>query len=262
MRAGGRQVAGLAGLSLTGGAALVLLGASAASAGDAEAVGNRSGTSGTQRLEVTPGADPTVGTLDADVVNGGLAGSNTGINGAEEVEITTGNARSSGNESDSAYGQSARSSGRGGGLTVIDQDAGIFNLGAAGADTGVNDGAVIDTGDAVAWGNRSSTAIGQDLLVDDADAIVRVIAQGALVDNLGAALAETGWNTGGDITTGNASAGGNLATTSASQGVVTGDQLGAAVLEQLARTRNRGLGVANTGLNEATGDDSTNIPEP
>ena len=258
----GWRVAGFAALTVTGGAAAILLGAGTAHAGDAEAVGNTSGTSGTQRLVVTPGADPTVADLDATAVNGGAAASNTGVNGAEEVEITTGRARSHGNESQSAYDQSATSSASGGGITVIDQGAGLWNLGAAAADTGFNDGAAIATGDADAWGNRSWASIAQSALVADGSGVPRVVGQSATVDNLGAALAETGWNVGGDITTGNASAGGNAARTATSQAAgVTGDQLGAAVAEQVARTRNRGLGIANTGLNEASGDDSTNLPE-
>lgn len=258
----GKRIAGLAALSMTGGAAVVLLGGGAAHAGDAEAIGNQSGTEGSQTLVVTPDSDPTVADLDATVVNGGGAAANTGVNGSEEVDITTGNASSYGNESDSRYGQSATSSGTGGGLTIIDQDAGIANVGVAVADTGFNDGDAVETGDAVAWGNRSFTEIVQEILVSDASGVVRLIHQAAAVDNLGAALAETGWNTGGDITTGNASAGGNQANTTTSQGTaVTSDQLGAAALEQLSRTRNRGLGVANTGLNEAEGDDSTNDPE-
>ena len=258
----GWRIAGRAALSVTGGAAVVLLGAATAHAGDAEAVGNTSGTSGNQSLVVTPGADPTIADLDATVVNGGAAGANTGVNSGTEVDITTGNARSAGNESHSSVDQAATSSGTGGGLTVIDQGAGIVNLGLAVADTGFNDGSVIDTGDAQAWGNRSWTSVVQRAVVSDTSGVVRFLSQAASVDNLGAALAETGWNTGGDITTGNASAGGNEARTTTEQAAaVTSDQVGAAVAEQLARTRNRGAAAANTGINEAIGDDSTNDPE-
>jgi hypothetical protein len=256
------RTAGRGAATLTGGAALTILWAGAAHAGDAEAVGNTSDTAGNQTLDVTPGADPTVADLDATVVNGGAAGANTGVNGGTEVDITTGHARSSGNESHSQVDQRATSSGSGGGVTVIDQGAGVTNLGVAVADTGFNDGAVIDTGDATAWGNRSWTSVVQRAVVDDTEGVARFVAQAAEVENLGAALAETGWNTGGDITTGNASAGGNEARTATEQAAaVTGDQVGAAVAEQLARTRNRGAGLANTGVNEATGDDSTNDPE-
>lgn len=259
----GWRVAGLAALSATGGAAVVLLGAASAHAGDAEAVGNTSDVAGAQALDVAPGAGPTVADLDATVVNGGAAGANTGVNGAEEVEITTGHARSHGNEAQSEYDQSA-SRGAGGGLVVIDQDAGIANLGASWADTGFNDGAAIDTGDAIAWGNRSWSKVGQSAVVLDTGDAVAFVRQAAVTVHLGAALAATGGNTGGDITTGLATAGGNEARTSTSQAAaVTGDHLGAAVIDQRARTRNRGGALAITGLNDGadgsidTGDASS-----
>ena len=258
----GWRIVGLTALTVTGGAAAVVLGAGVASAGDAEAVGNTSGTSGNQALVVAPGTDPTIAALDGTVVNGGAAAANTGTNGAEEVEVTSGHARSHGNDSQSTFDQAVTSSASAGGLTVIDQDAVIGNLGLALADTGSNDGAAIDTGDAVAWGNRSWAHVAQATLVTDDDGATRWVRQQAGVDNVGLALAGTGRNTGGDITTGTASAGGNDARTTTSQRAdVTGDQLSAAVVEQRARTRNRGTGIATTGANAASGDDSTNDPD-
>lgn len=249
-------------LSAGGGVAITVLGATAAHAGDAESTGNQSDTQGMQTLTVTEGAGPTVGTIGGTVSNGGAAAANTGVNGAEEVDITTGNATSSGNQAQNKLDQAARQSATGGGVTLVDQQARIFSWGGALADTGFNSGAPVSTGDAVAWGSRSSNEVGQDLQIDgDGDAL-RLAMQRATVGNLGGAYAETGVNQGDDITTGDASAGGNDSTTRTAQsGTITEASLGAALVDQRHRTRNRGGAVANTGWNETTGDDSTNLAQ-
>jgi hypothetical protein len=266
-------------LSIGGGAAITLLGASAAHAqdagsfgGDATAAGNQSTNDQGQSLSVTPGSDPTVATIDGSVANGGAAGSNSGRNEAVNTEadaddavtqtVKSGNATSAGNQSQSKLNQSATSSATGGGLTVIDQGARIRNWGGALADTGFNSGDGTVSGNADAWGNRSWSSIDQSALVNDASGTTRLLSQSARITNLGLAVAETGHNVGDAITSGNASAGGNEAHSSTGQsGVITGDVIGTATAEQVSRTRNRGLGVANTGFNQTTGDDSTNVAE-
>lgn len=266
-------------LSLGGGAVITLLGATAAHAqdagsqgGNATSTGNQADNDQGQTLLVTPGSDPTVADVHGSVGNAGAAGSNSGANNAvntdadTEDEVTqtvqSGNATSAGNQSQSKLHQAATSSATGGGLTVIDQGARIRNWGGALADTGFNSGDGTVSGDADAWGNRSWSSIDQSALVDDASGTTRVLSQSARITNLGLALAETGNNVGDAITTGNASAGGNDAHSATTQdGVITGDVIGNATVDQRSRTRNRGLAFANTGFNQTTGDDSTNLAQ-
>ena len=249
-------------LSVGGGAAITVLGATAAHAGDADAIGNESATSGAQTLQVTEGASPTVGGMNGTVSNLGAAGANTGVNGTEEDEVTTGNAKSSGNRAHNELGQSARNSSTGSGLTVLDQDAHIASWGAAFADTGFNTGAPSSTGDAYAWGNDSWSTLNQDLTIDGTGDALRIADQWATIGNMGAAWAETGFNTGDNITSGNATAGGNQSgTTTTQSGNVTQEALGFSLVEQRSRTRNRGGALANTGFNETQGDESTNLAQ-
>ncbi|MCU1498332.1 MAG: hypothetical protein JWM47_2285 [Acidimicrobiales bacterium] len=266
-------------LSLGGGAALTLMGATAAHAqdagsqgGNATSTGNQSSNDQGQTLLVTPGSDPTVADIHGSVGNGGAAASNSGGNNAVNTSadpddavtqtVKSGNATSAGNQSQNKLNQSATSSATGGGLTVIDQGARIRSWGGALADTGFNSGDGTVSGNADAWGNRSWSSIDQSALVNDASGTTRIVDQHARITNLGLALAETGQNVGDGITTGNASAGGNDAKSATAQsGLVTGDVIGNATVEQGSRTRNRGLGVANTGFNQTTGDDSTNLAQ-
>lgn len=263
-------------LSIGGGAAITLLGASAAHAqdatshgGDATATGNHSASDQGQTMLVTPGADPTIGGVRGTVNNGGAAAANSGVNNAVNTDastdspvsqtVTSGNATSAGNQSKSKLDQSATSSATGGGLTLIGQDAHIGNWGGALADSGFNSGDGTVSGNADAWGNRSDSWITQMALVNDGSGVTRLLTQQARVQNLGLALAETGQNVGDQITTGNASAGGNAAQTGTTQdGLVTGDTIGNATVEQASRTRNRGRAFANTGFNQTTGDGSVN----
>jgi hypothetical protein len=249
-------------LSVGGGAAITLLGATAASAGDAESVGNESATKGAQTLTVTEGAPPTVGAMTGTVTNLGASGANTGVNGTSEDELTTGDASSSGNRAHNDLGQSARSSGTGSGLNVLDQDAHIASLGAAFADTGFSTGAGSSTGNAHAWGSDSWNSLHQDLTTGGDGDDLRVGDQRATIGNVGVAWAETGVNTGDDIVSGNATAGGNQSTTSTTQsGTITQDTIGAALVQQRSRTRNGGGGLANTGFNVTEGDESTNLAQ-
>jgi hypothetical protein len=86
--------------------------------------------------------------------------------------------------------------------------------------------------------------------------------QAAAVENLGLAIAETGFNVGDTIDTGKANAGGNQSGTTFEQGsTVEESPTGPAIVSQSGNTANAGAGIANTGVNSSTGDDSTNDPE-
>jgi hypothetical protein len=260
MATGTRRSAALIALSVGGGAAITVLGAGEASAGDAEANGNQSSSRTGQTLHVAEGSDPSITGLNGATSNVGVAAANTGVNGSEEVEVQTGHARADGNQARNRLGQSASVSGSGGGLVVVDQDAHIRSWGGALADTGFNDGAVIATGNAYSWGNRSWSDLAQDATIDGTSDALRLADQYASIGNLGGAYAETGFNVGGDVTSGNASAGGNESGTGVAQSAnLTQESVGAALVEQRSRARNRGGALANTGWNEAQGDESDNL---
>ena len=70
----------LAALTLTGGAALTLLSATAAFAGDADSTGNRSSTDHSQGLVASPGTDPSVTDIGGGTANGGASAANAGAN--------------------------------------------------------------------------------------------------------------------------------------------------------------------------------------
>lgn len=256
------RAARLTALALTGGAAITLLGPAAAYAGDAEATGNTSDTDHGQNLTVTPESDPTFTNIGGGVGNNGVGASNTGVVAGEAIEVTTGDASSHGNESTSKLTQSAVSSGTGGGTTVLSQHAFILNGGLALADTGFSSGEGIATGNAQAWGNRSTTEVGQWSTVEDSGGGLRLVHQDSAVANLGLAVAETGFNLGALIETGNATAGGNESTTQQGQTAdVTESPSGPVIVDQDELTGNVGGGIANTGVNAAFGDESTNDPE-
>ncbi len=282
----------LAAIALSGGAAISLLTPAAAFAGDAESTGNRSSTDHGQQLTATPGSDPTVGGLDAGEANTGgavaSAGNNTATGNSDEntsetdiadndeqinsdsaenesegsVANSTGNARAAGNDSTATLRQGAVSSGKGGGLTLIGQHAFILSAGGAYAGTGFNDGDANHSGDATAWGNASDTLVGQQVVVEDEDGALRLVDQADAVLNLGLAVAETGFNVGDAIDSGNATAGGSQSTSSAGQdATITEVPTGPAIVDQDGLTTNAGAGIANTGHNETFGDESTNDPE-
>ena len=252
----------LTAISLTGGAVLSLLAAPPALAGDAESTGNSSSTDHSQTLTATPGSDPTVADVGGGTSNSGVAAANTGAVGGEGITVEPGDAHSAGNESSSRLDQSTRSSASGGGISVFRQRAFILNGGAAVADTGFSAGGGITTGNAWALGNSSRTSVSQWAVTDDTDGALRLIDQRIAVANLGAAVAETGFNVGDSIETGDATATGDIADTTATQGgVVTGAPTGPVIVRQRDDTLNAGAGAANTGHDETAGDDSTNDPE-
>ena len=294
-RPSGRFVRNLA-LSLSGGALLTVLGATAAQAqdggaagtasdgagaaqsGDATAVGNRSGTQKTQGTS----ASGTLGNLQvvdqtAAVANVGVAVANTGGN------------RAVGNES----------------ANEAENHQFAFNaLGGAtntGASTNASDGtARVSTGNASAIGNQSNTTINQSAngSVHGGLGSILVVSQTGTVLNAGVALADTGQNEAvgntsngragfiqgaaaaaglasnsasarnesdglATISTGSASATGNQAdtkVTQSTQGSAGGpDPGGLQLLNQLGFVVNAGIATASTGENQATGNQANNI---
>jgi hypothetical protein len=287
----GRFVRNLA-LSLSGGALVTLLGATAAQAqdggsagtesggtgaaqsGDATAVGNQSGTNTTQTVTVS-GNLGTIQVINqqASVSNVGVAAANTGGN------IAIGNSSNNGAE--------------------VDQ-TGASGLGPASntgeAANGSNGTATISTGNASAIGNQSNTTINQTAHGSAHGQLggILVINQDALVTNSGVALANTGGNsaTGNEsgneaglvqdanssagiaansgkahnssdgkatINSGNASATGNKSDTQVIQnatGSAGGSLGGLVIIDQDAFVVNAGAAVANSGANEAIGNTS------
>ena len=289
----GRFVRNLA-LSLSGGAVLTLLGASAAHAddlsdagtesagtgaahsGDATAVGNQSGTNNTQTVTVSGN----LGTIQiinqqANVSNVGVGVANTGgniaignssTNGATGTQtgtsalgpatnsgeasngsngsaaISTGNASSIGNQSNTTINQTANGSAHGllGGILVINQDATVTNSGVALANTGGNR----------ARGNDSENDAG---LIQDSNNATGIAANSGKATN--------GSDGKATINTGNASATGNKSDTQITQsatGSAGGALGGLVIIDQHAFVSNTGVALANSGGNRATGNSSDN----
>ncbi len=232
--------------------------------GDATAVGNESSTTVDQ--SVNGNSDPnslTVSGQAAPVANVGAGVANSGLNAAAgnvsentsvcaqgaagfvannscdagnnsngTANIHTGSANAVGNESATAITQSVDGGGGGGGLTVAGQLAPVLNAGVGLANSGGN----------LAVGNASDN--------------FGLCLQGAL--GLVASNTCTGGNNSdgtATITTGDANAIGNKSTTVIGQSVGA-DPGGLAIVGQLAPVANVGLGVANSGLNLALGNDS------
>jgi hypothetical protein len=142
--------------------------------------------------------------------------------------------------------------------TVVDLEAGVGNVGGAGANSGVNE-AIDDTGEdfrtgrASAGGNESATTVDQGAIVSGGTSGPIVVRERAGVLNAGLGVANTGINQDGNIDTGWATASGNRSTTTLSQLTnVTG--AGALVIvDQSAGVGNLGLGVASSGINRGGG---------
>ncbi len=243
----GRFVRNLA-LSLSGGALITLLGASAAHAedlsdagtvsdgtgqahsGDATAVGNQSGTNSTQTVTVS-GNLGTIQVINqrANVSNVGAAVSNTGGN----IAIGNGSVNTASGEQTGASGLGPAS-----------------NTGTAANSS--NGSAAISTGDASSVGNRSNTTINQTANGSAHGLLggILVINQDANVLNSGVALA----NSGGNIAAGNGS--NNTA------GLVQDANSAAGIAANSGKATNNSDGKAtiNTGNASATGNQSeTNI---
>ncbi len=294
-RTSGRFVRNLA-LSLSGGALVTLLGASAAQAddlsdagttsdgagaahsGDAEAVGNRSGSNTNQGASASGALGGLqVTNQNAAIGNAGLAVANTGgntatgnrsVNTASGTQdalnllgpavnsgsahngstgsafVSTGNASAVGNQSTTNLTQDATSAqGTLGGIIIIGQNAAVLNSGVALADSGQNN----------ATGNSSTN-----------DSILDQLAQAnaGLAANNGKARNDSDGKA--TISTGNAAAIGNESDTKLMQsgaGSTGGDVGGLVIIEQGALVANVGLAQATTGDNFAIGNDSVNTDD-
>jgi hypothetical protein len=256
--------------------------------GDAVARGNRSSTDVTQQTEAD-GSGLAVQTQAEVVVNAGAGFANTGRNRARgnlsenrsqvgpqgvtmssigsavgvqtannsassfndsdgSATIFTGDASATGNESNTSLHQAIDPTG----VAVQTQAAGVVNAGLGVANSGVN-GAV---------GNSSDNAGGNGATLTQ---------QATLSPNLMTAGVATASNQGeagnssdgtASIVTGNARGVGNHSTTDLDQRATASvDGLGAAVNTQVGVVANVGVGVANTGVNGALGNDSDNRAE-
>ena len=269
--------------------------------GDANATGNRTVTVIDQTtmiavtekgtVSLTTADNPATGaswmsaTLPSGMLGGNAdllsaAGFGTGdVDGTGTATITTGDAIAVGNWSDTTINQTTLVAVTANNQTlVVDQPASVANVGTATATTGGNTAlgttnggggsAVITTGNATAYGNRSTTVINQSTLVAVTGSNSHVwITQSATVDNIGRATATTGDNTAtgttgeGDgtavIHTGNATAVGNESTTTINQSgiaAVTGNR-STADIDQQAEVNNIGTANASTGGNAAVAAD-------
>jgi hypothetical protein len=292
----GRFVRNLA-LSLSGGALLTLLGATAAHAqdsadattdsagtgaahsGDANAVGNQSGTNNTQTVTVS-GNLGTIQVINqqANVTNTGAAIANSGgniaignssDNGADATQtagsgggvaanngqaangsngsatISTGNASAMGNHSSTNINQEAHGSAHGqlGGILVINQDATVTNSGVALANSGGN----------FARGNDSD---------NDAGLLQGTDVAGGVASNNGKATNDSDGKA--TISTGGASATGNKSDTQITQsasGSAGGELGGLVIIDQTSTVLNTGAAVANSGLNRAEGNTSNSAAD-
>jgi hypothetical protein len=263
--------------------------------GNATATGNRTVTTidqstlvavtrrGTVSLTTAENRDTGARWMSATLSSGLLAGHDPRLlamvtgdrTGKGSATITTGDALAVGNWSDTTINQKTIVAVTAKGKNVeVDQPAGVTNIGSAAAGTGSNTAlgtnqsgngaAVINTGAAFAYGNRSTTVINQDatVVITGANSHVHV-SQSATVDNIGTAIASTGDNTAtgttgtGDgtaaIHTGDAVAVGNQSSTTITQtgtAVVTGSRSTASI-DQQAHVRNIGTATASTGGNAA-----------
>jgi hypothetical protein len=233
--------------------------------GSATAVGNQSTTAVSQDVAAPDdGAGLVVTAQDADVTNAGVGVGNSGLNAAV------------GNDSDNTGG-------------CLQGAVGFVANNSCDASNSSDGTASIHTGDATGIGNMSSTAIAQDATGGDGAGLA-VVLQDADVTNVGIGLANSGGNLalgnisdnlGGcgqlalgfianntcdasnssdgtaSIVTGNATGIGNKSATGIHQGADV-DPAGLAVVIQSAPVLNAGLGLANSGLNLAIGDDSFN----
>jgi hypothetical protein len=196
-------------------------GASFANSGGNVAVGNAS-------TNVAACAQGALGLVASNSCQSGNTSNGT-------ANITTGAATATGNQSETTTAQ-ANDAGDDPGLVVGVQDSDVTNVGVSAANTGGN----------VAVGNASTN--------------VAVNAQGAaglVASNHGSASNAS--NGTADITTGAATATGNLSKTTTDQAVTGGDGAGLAIIVQDTDVLNLGVAVANTGGNLAVGNASTNL---
>jgi hypothetical protein len=187
--------------------------------GDAIAVGNLTATELDQRLAVVAGQDDDVLAGQVSVVtNTGIALAVTGDNvaasalgalgGSGIVRVRTGDGYAIGNLSEVLILQDADVRASGDARVATDQQASVVNRGLAIADSGGNlalagggpaSGSSLTTGTALAEGNVAVTDVHQRAFAVATGDSTILLRQGALVLNVGIALARTGGNALGTV---------------------------------------------------------------
>ncbi len=266
------SVTGLGGLIGTQVAGVANVGVGVANSGVNVAIGNDSGNQdlgspndvGVDQ-EASVGADNQNGVDDLTIAAlGPLAASNTATaaNSSDgHAKVKTGNAVASGNASTTTLRQGLVSSVDDAGLVIGTQVGGVANIGIGVANTGANR----------AVGNESSNAISP--APDFTDGVVQsaTISSGpanpdpsditALGPIVASNSADASNSSDGEacVCTGDATASGNESTTDLVQDLDLSTGGGVVLLTQAGGVLNLGVGIANSGLNEAIGNSSMNF---
>ncbi|HJR24542.1 MAG TPA: hypothetical protein VJ804_03660, partial [Acidimicrobiales bacterium] len=187
-----------------------------------------------------------------------VAGPATASNSADvsnasdgSAKVKTGDATATGNKSDTHLGQHVDGSVSGLGLVVGPQIAGVANVGLGVANSGLN----------AAVGNASLNLAGAGQLASIAS-LTGTPFNGLILGPATAAnSADVSNESDGDacVCTGDATASGNVSSTHLSQGLDLDVGTGALIVSETGGVLNAGLGVANSGLNAAIGNSSTNV---
>jgi len=220
-------------------ATTVNAGAAIANTGLNLAVGNLSTSTSNAVQGAVSGAGPPAD--DAVASNDGTATTNS--NGS--ANIATGAANAAGNRSTTNLTQALNVNTTGHAIVLSDQNVFVINAGFALANTGGNlaIGNLALTNAATVNQKANTTANG----ANNGDAVAA---------NFGTASDPS--NGSASINTGNAAAAGNESTTNVSQAVNANMTGGLVLPDQTALVINAGIGLANTGLNLAVGNLSTN----
>ena len=236
-----KRFAQLAALTIGGGVAMTFAMSSTASAD--EVVVQESEVTNTGVGVANSGGNTVVGNdsentaAAGQVAAGGLASNQADVSNESNgtAAVKTGDATAVGNHSTTEVAQ--KKTGNGGpGLSVVVQDTDVVNAGVGIANSGDND----------ATGNDSQNT-----------AICGQLAVGFLASN--SCDASNSSDGTAAIETGDATGIGNHSKTKVGQHADTGDGAGLAVVLQDSDVFNLGFGIANTGGNDATGNDSNNL---
>jgi len=213
--------------------------------GDNLAIGNDSDNDATNDQDVAV-EENGLGDLDVDdVVQSNIGTTTNESNGS--ASITTGNACAC-NSMNNAVSQDANFANGDAGFALFTQEADVDNHGDSDANSGGND-AIGNDSDNDASNEQESNVEEQDAGDLSPDGLV----QSNIATNSNQS------NGSADISTGDASATGTISNTTIDQAAAfaNGDS-GFATFDQLAEVENDGDAVANTGDNDATGNDSEN----
>ena len=222
----------------------------------------------TQDADVS-GTAVAIADTGGNVVAGEPAAPTTVVDDGQQVQ--TGTADATGSLDRTSITQDATVTLEGDASAEIVQFVIVFNVGAAAASTGSNAvagpvgpgvaGGGVTTGDATAIGNDGTVMVVQAAASDAAPGAIDGSDQQTFTVRIGVAVARTGGNDGaggaGPITTGDATAIGNDATTDVRQvAVAGGDGAATITIDQRAFVLNVGVALANTGANGAPLDAS------